>query len=112
MSELVLSNVMNDTYIALDEVFGEKLNQVWIYGSYARGDFDEESDIDVMALVDLPKNQLASYRRKVSDISSNLDLKYEVLLSIKLQDKETFDRFADTLPFFKNVIKEGKRIVH
>lgn len=45
-----------------------------------------------MVLVDLPKDKLSSYRRKVSDLSSELDLKYDVLLSIKLQDKETFQR--------------------
>lgn len=43
-----------------------------------------------MVLVDLPKDKLSLYRRKVSDLSFVLDLKYDVLLSIKLQDKETF----------------------
>ena len=64
-----------------------------------------------MVLVDLPKDKLSSYRRKVSALSSVLDLKYDVLLSIKLQDKETFQRFAEVLPFFKNIIREGKRVL-
>ncbi len=111
VSNLGLNNLMEETYSALSSVFGKKLSEVWLYGSYARGDFDAESDIDIMALVDLPKEQLAMYRRKVSDLSSDLDLKYEVILSIKLQDKDTFSRFSNTLPFFQNILKEGKRIV-
>ena len=111
VSNLGLNNLMKETYSALSSVFGEKLDEVWLYGSYARGDFDAESDIDIMALVDLPKEQLAMYRRKVSDLSSDLDLKYDVLLSIKLQDKATFLRFSNTLPFFQNIMKEGKRVV-
>ena len=111
VSNLGLNNMMKETYSALSSVFGEKLDEVWLYGSYARGDFDAESDVDIMALVDLPKEQLAMYRRKVSDLSSDLDLKYDVLLSIKLQDKDTFLRFSNTLPFFQNVMKEGKRVV-
>ena len=111
VSNLGLNNLMKETYSALSSVFGEKLDEVWLYGSYARGDFDAESDVDIMALVDLPKEQLATYRRKVSDLSSDLDLKYDVLLSIKLQDKDTFLRFSNTLPFFQNVMKEGKRVV-
>lgn len=106
-----LNNLIRETHTALHGIFGDKLDQMWLYGSYARGDFDAESDIDIMALIDLPKEQLASYRRKVSDLSSDLDLKYDVLLAIKLQDKETFLRFSDTLPFFRNVIKEGKCVV-
>ena len=111
VTNLGLNNMMKETYSALSNVFGEKLDEVWLYGAYARGDFDAESDVDIMALVDLPKEQLATYRRKVSDLSSDLDLKYDVLLSIKLQDKETFLRFSNTLPFFQNVMKEGKRVV-
>ena len=111
VSNVGLNNLMKETYSALSRVFGEKLDEVWLYGSYARGDFDAESDIDIMALVDLPKEQLATYRRKVSDLSSDLDLKYDVLLSIKLQDKATFLRFSNTLAFFQNVMREGKRVV-
>ena len=70
VSNLGLNNLMKETYSALSNVFGEKLDEVWLYGSYARGDFDAESDVDIMALVDLPKEQLATYRRKVSDLSS------------------------------------------
>ena len=106
-----LNNLMKETCEMLKNVFGDRLEQIWLYGSYARGDFDSESDVDIMVLVDLPKDKLASYRRKVSDFSSELDLKYDVLLSIKLQDKDTFQRFAEVLPFFKNIIREGKRVL-
>ena len=95
----------------LKNIFGGSLEQIWLYGSYARGDFDSESDVNIMVLVDLPKDKLSSYRRKVSDLSSVLDLKYDVLLSIKLQYKETFQKFAEVLPFFKNIIREGKRVL-
>lgn len=32
--------------------YGEKLKGVFLYGSYAKGDYDEESDIDFVAIVD------------------------------------------------------------
>lgn len=104
-------NNLKKTCEMLKNIFGGSLEQIWLYGSYARGDFDSESDVNIMVLVDLPKDKLSSYRRKVSDLSSVLDLKYDVLLSIKLQDKETFQKFAEVLSFFKNIISEGKRVL-
>lgn len=109
-NNMKLNHLYEETYQAVNGVFGDKLEDVLLYGSYARGDYDEESDIDVMVLVKLTKKELSEYRRKISDISSDLDLRYGVLLSIKLQDVETFQRYADSLPFFQNVVKEGIRL--
>lgn len=104
--------LLHETYDALHAMFGDNLQDVLLYGSYARGDFDEESDVDVMALVNLTREELAKKEREVSGISSDLDLKHDVVLSIVLQDTETFLQYRNALPFFKNVMREGISIVH
>ncbi len=103
-----LNRVLSDTYNGLSEIFGDKLKDVILYGSYARGEQTDESDIDVMAVIDLDKQALYNYRRSVSDFSSDMDLKHGVLLSIKLQDNESLKLYGNTLPFFINVIREGR----
>lgn len=110
-AESELYKILSVTYKELSAMFGEKLENVFLYGSYARGEQTPESDIDVMALVDLPKDVLSRYRRDVSDFSSDIDLEYDVLLSVKLQDTETFNRYRDVLPFYKNVLREGVSVV-
>ena len=105
-----LDVLLKETYTELRKVFGEKLDSVILYGSYARGDYDSESDIDVMALVDLEKGELSKYRRTVSDFANDIDLKYDVLLSVKLQDKFTFEKYGNTLPYYMNVEREGVNI--
>lgn len=106
-SQNELSQVLYETRNGLSGIFGDRLEDLVLFGSYARGTPDDESDIDVMALVRLPREELANYRRQVSDFSSRLDLKYDVLLSITLQDTDSFSRYKDVLPFYRNVIREG-----
>jgi len=89
------------------EVFGEKFQNVILYGSYARGDYDSESDIDIMIMVDMSREELANYRRIINNYCTDLDLQYGVLLSSKLQSKPFFNEWKDTLPFYKNVAEEG-----
>ena len=102
-----LDILLNEAKNELLLLFGNRLINLVLYGSYARGDFDSESDIDVMALVDMSKNELQKYRRTVSALANEIDLKYNVLLSIKLQDDESFSKYQKALPFYQNIIKEG-----
>ena len=102
-----LNTLLDEAKNELSVLFGSKFLNIVLYGSYACGDFDSESDIDVMALVEMSKTELQKYRRLVSDLANNIDLKYNVLLSIKLQDNESFVKYQNTLPFYQNVIKEG-----
>ena len=94
----------------LRSIFGNKLDSVFLYGSYARGDYDDESDIDVMALIDIDKSELSKYRRRVSSFAGDIDLKYDVLLSVKLLDKQTFETYREVLPYYRNILNEGVKL--
>ena len=65
-----LNLLLKETQSELLKVFGNKLLNVVLYGSYARGDYDDESDIDIMALVDMDRDNLNKYRRCVSEMSN------------------------------------------
>lgn len=103
----VLNAVVNTVADESSKLFGDRLKNVILYGSYARGDNDDESDIDVMIMVDMPQEDLASYRKQVSHICSDINIENSVFVSPVLQSIQTFNAYKDSLPFFKNVINEG-----
>ena len=105
--KLVLDKVCNQA----KSVFGESLVAVKLYGSYARGDYDDESDIDIMIIADISPEDREQSRKQLSDYIYDLDLEYEVLLSVFIQDNATYERYKHSYPFFKNVEKEGVDLV-
>ena len=90
-----------------ESLFGKKLEAVILFGSYARGDFDGESDVDIMIVADVDANNLTPYRLQFSRFGTELDLMYGVFHSFSLQDKATFERWKNSLPFYRNVVEEG-----
>ena len=89
------------------EVFGSKLKHVMLYGSYARGDYNEESDIDVMIMVDMTPEELSKYRWDLSCFCADLNIENNVFITSKLQSAQVFEKWKNTLPFYKHVLKDG-----
>ena len=48
-----LTEVLKKYVEDVHKIYGDKLRTIILYGSYARGDFGPDSDIDIMILVDL-----------------------------------------------------------
>lgn len=103
----IIQRVTREVVSKAIEVFGEKIYRIILYGSYARGDFTPESDIDVMILIDCKHEELSKYRRAVSKIASDISLNDDVEVSLLLEDRFTYEKWLDTLVFYQNVYNEG-----
>ena len=92
---------------------GNKLSEVILFGSYARGDFDEESDVDVALLIDVPQGQEHTYYKQLTKIIGDIDeqFDYAVLLSPVIISSNVYEDWKNDLPFYKNLQKEGVKIV-
>ena len=106
-SQSILDIITSKVAQAARESLGDKLDKVILYGSYARGDHDDESDIDIMVLADIPREDCWNERCKISKLTGWLDLEYDVFVSIHVTDCSTFYKFVDVLPFYMNVNNEG-----
>lgn len=94
----------------VENVFGNKLQDVILYGSYARGDNTDESDIDVMIIADIaPDDELAS-SLMLSDAVVDLNLEFDVVLSPLVESKEKYEKYKHINSLFVNIEREGIRI--
>ena len=92
------------------KAYGDALQEVILYGSCARGDFEKDSDIDIMVLLDIPQEQIGKARKKLMDISNRLDLDNDVVLSPVIQNYRLYNQYMPVSVFYQNVQKEGVRI--
>jgi predicted nucleotidyltransferase len=92
---------------AAKEVLGDKLEKVILFGSYARGDYDEESDIDIMVLADIALEDRNATRRKIRAYAGDLGLEYDVLVSLSIACSDIYSKYLEASGFYKNVRKDG-----
>lgn len=92
-------------------LFGNKLKQVILFGSYARGDYDNESDVDIMVMVDMEKKELCQYYKEVSRITANTDLGFNVVISPMIKSYSEYIKYKGVTPFLQNIEREGV-IIH
>lgn len=109
-TENQMKNLLSDVIDGSKEIFKDALHSVILYGSYARGDYDNESDVDIMILADVSDSDLRLFRKQIDALCSLLLYEYGVVVSITERDTKTYNRYVDILPFYQNIQKEGVRI--
>lgn len=108
--ESAIGPLLEELKEELQRLYGDYLKSIILFGSYARGDYDPDSDIDIMALLDLDIWEQKKYREALAEAVTDLSLKYEVLISVIENNSSDFDARALYVPFYKNVHQEGIRI--
>ena len=81
------------------------VNKIILYGSYARGEQTSESDVDI-ALI-LKNENPDDLHDKMVDIVVDYELDLAVTLSVVPIEMEQYLEWKTTLPFYKNIEKEG-----
>ena len=98
--------------IETQKLLGERVKKVILYGSYARGDYNSDSDIDIMILTDLTDDEIDYYRRKISELAYDIDFEnnFDIMLSPVIKNIEKFNYWLNALPFYMNVQKGAYQI--
>lgn len=92
---------------AVRNIYGNHVKQIILYGSYARGDFHKDSDIDIMVLVDLPDTQIEIYSDKLSELDFEYNVNHDIWFMPVVKNAQHFDKWSAVYPFYSNIAKEG-----
>lgn len=102
-----ISDIMQDFTKNVKKLLDTAFDSVIMYGSCARGDYSDYSDIDVMILVSLSEEQIKEVSDQISDLAFDYMLKYSVDISPVITNIDHFNYWVDNLPYYRNVRDEG-----
>jgi predicted nucleotidyltransferase len=88
----------------LSRILGDTLDSVILYGSRARGDAEEASDIDVLCVMNEPFDY-GELLRRTSELTAELSLAHDVVISRTFVTRQDYE--SRSTPFLMNVQKEG-----
>ena len=100
-------NLLDQYTEILQKIYGKHLKKVILYGSYASGDYRDDSDIDIMILVDSTEDTIKQKGRMVSDITFDFNLDHDIMIMPIVKNVNHFQYWLPADPFYKNVKNEG-----
>ena len=103
----VTRNILIDFSEEVKKILGKSLRKIILYGSYARGDYTENSDIDLMILTTLTDNEIEKIESNIYDLAFDFLMDYGVDISVVIKNEEQFNYWLGALPFYNNVQREG-----
>lgn len=92
---------------SLSTIFPHDHFDAILFGSYARSDASDESDIDVMFLVDSSRQTIADRHWQIGEAAAQMLLSHGIVVSPIVENRAYYQKNANLLPFFKNAARDG-----
>jgi len=99
-----IEQVLREFRGEIEKLYGKRLRDIILYGSWARGDATEDSDIDLVIILEgkvIPGKEID----RMIEIITEINLKHGVLISVyPISEK---DYFVVNSPLLISVRREG-----
>lgn len=112
MTELILNDIVIEKATSegvnlVKKSLGEHLVKIILYGSCARGDYQEDSDIDIALILKCDRETAQKYNGDLAYIATELAMKYFVIVNFVCLPYVEFQEKKEWYAYFKNIEREG-----
>lgn len=98
-------DVKEEVVQGLTDIFQKNISMIILYGSVARGEATDESDIDIAIIL---KDEMdAQTKKRFIGWAADMDIRYERVFSIVDIREENMAKWGRVLPFYQNIRREG-----
>jgi len=100
-----IKKILNIFKTQLGEIYKNRLGKLILFGSQARNDAEEGSDIDVLIILKDKEINAVQEIRKITDLVSSLSLEFNEVISCVFVSEKRY--LNEKSPLILNVRKEG-----
>ena len=102
---MLMDEMKKELVRGLTDIFQNNISMIILYGSAARDEATNESDIDVAINI---KNKMDNQtKRRFISWAADMDIRYEKVFSIVDIQEDNMKKWERVLPFYQNIRKEG-----
>ncbi|MCM1387651.1 MAG: nucleotidyltransferase domain-containing protein [Bacillus sp. (in: Bacteria)] len=102
-----IQTLIEQYVVEIQNIYGNHLRQIILYGSYARGDFSADSDVDIMILLDMSDLELKKYSQQFYYMTYDFNLDNDIDIKPIVKSESFFKKWVANYPFYANIQKEG-----
>ena len=108
MDQTTIQPLLTDFKREVQQLYQNRLADIYLFSSYARGEATEDSDVDLLVMLNdeaiSPFNEIGV----IGDVAHQIGLDYETLISVVPTTRLRFEQMDS--PSHRNVLREGKRL--
>jgi len=108
LDDTVIRKVKEEATDMVKKLMGKDLIQVILYGSCARGDYTQDSDIDIALITKCDRMEVKMYSGRIADISMQLAMEYFAVVNFVCLPYAEFTQKKSWYLYFQNIDTEGE----
>ena len=109
---MVEKNQLLMKYIeGVKKIYGSNIDRIILFGSFARGEQREDSDIDIMILLKVSDEEAKKYQKELFDVTYDFNMDNDVEINPMAHNVHLFEKWVDAVSIFLEYQKRGSCII-
>lgn len=108
LNKNVINEVKEECINLVRELLKDDLVEIVLYGSCARGDYTEDSDIDIALLTKVNRLESKKYENDLATIATEIAMKHFAIVNFVCLPFDEFEEKKTWYSYFMNISMEGE----
>lgn len=107
LNESMIKRIKEESVELIEKLMGQDLMKVILFGSCSRGDYTQDSDVDIALITSCDRVEVKKYNEGLAAISTQMAMKYFSLVNFVCLPYDEFMQKKSWYLYFQN-IEEGE----